>query len=101
MSDVASSEMTVLSDQLEQLRTDKHKAEVEHVRKERERDLEVEALSKEKAALSQLKSELEEKVQKQSAELTNARTEIAKLGTIYILHAYRYLHTYMYILFQL
>ena len=98
---IASSEMTVLSDQLEQLRTDKHKAEVEHVRKERERDLEVEALSKEKAALSQLKSELEEKVQKQSAELTNARTEIAKLGTIYILHAYRYLHTYMYILFQL
>ena len=85
---IASSEMTVLSDQLEQLRTDKHKAEVEHVRKERERDLEVEALSKEKAALSQLKSELEEKVQKQSAELTNARTEIAKLGTICILHAY-------------
>ena len=86
--------MTVLSDQLEQLRTDKHKAEVEHVRKERERDLEVEALSKEKAALSQLKSELEEKVQKQSAELTNARTEIAKLGTIWILHAYRYLCLY-------
>ena len=91
--------MTVLSDQLEQLRTDKHKAEVEHVRKERERDLEVEALSKEKAALSQLKSELEEKVQKQSAELTNARTEIAKLGTIYILHilhASRYLHMYVF-----
>ena len=93
--------MTVLSDQLEQLRTDKHKAEVEHVRKERERDLEVEALSKEKAALSQLKSELEEKVQKQSAELTNARTEIAKLGTICILHAYtRYLDIVC-ILFQL
>ena len=38
--------MTVLSEQLEHLRTEKHKAEVEHVRKEHARDLEVEAMSK-------------------------------------------------------
>ena len=38
--------MAVLSEQLEQLRTEKHKAEVEHVRKEHTRDLEVEAMSK-------------------------------------------------------
>ena len=38
--------MAVLSEQLEHLRTEKHKAEVEHVRKEHARDLEVEAMSK-------------------------------------------------------
>ena len=45
--------MAVLSEQLEQLRTEKHKAEVEHVRKEHERDMEVEGLSKDKLELNQ------------------------------------------------
>ena len=71
--------MAVLSEQLEHLRTEKHKAEVEHVRKEHERDMEVEGLSKDKLELNQEISELKDKVQKQTEELTNARTEIAKL----------------------
>ena len=36
---IASAEMSVLSEQLEQLRKDKHESEEEHIRKERERDL--------------------------------------------------------------
>lgn len=76
---IASSEMAVLSDQLDQLRSEKHQAGVEHVLKERERDIQVEALSKEKAELKQAKIELEEKTEKQSQELKNALSEITKL----------------------
>ena len=43
---IASREMAVLSEQLELLRTEKHKADVEHVRKEHAHNLEVEAMSK-------------------------------------------------------
>ena len=76
---IATSEMTVLSEQLEQLRFEKRKTEDEHIRKERERDLEVESLTKEKVELKQAKCELESKVQVQAEEIDKARLEISKL----------------------
>lgn len=76
---IASSEMTVLSNELEQLRFEKHETEVEHIRKEHERDLQTEALTKEKAELIQLKSELETKIQLQAEELTAANDENYRL----------------------
>ena len=45
--------MAVLSEELEQLRFEKRESEVEHIRKEHERNLEVEALTKEKTELEQ------------------------------------------------
>ena len=76
---IASSEMSVLSEQLEQLRKDKHESEEEHIRKERERDLTIEILTKEKLEEIQMKDELRIKLQGQDEELTKARSEILKL----------------------
>ena len=76
---IASSEMSVLSEQLEQLRKDKHESEEEHIRKERERDLTIEILMKEKLEEIQMKDELRIKLQGQDEELTKARSEILKL----------------------
>ena len=58
-SHIASGEMAVLSEQLELLRTEKHKADVEHVRKEHALNLKVEAMSKDKVELNQVKSNLQ------------------------------------------
>ena len=55
----ASREMAVLSEQLELLRTEKHKADVEHVRKEHALNLKVEAMSKDKVELNQVNSDLQ------------------------------------------
>ena len=60
---IVSSEMDIISDQLEHLRFEKHETEVEHIRKEHERDVQVEALTKEKTELKLAKSELETKLQ--------------------------------------
>ena len=80
---VASREMTVLSEQLELLRTEKHKADVEHVRKEHARNLEVEAMSKDKVELNQVKSDLQcqiksllERLEEQDDEITLLNVDV-------------------------
>ena len=62
-----------------QLRFEKRESEVEHIRKEHERDLEVEALTKEKTDLKQANSELEAKIQVQTEESAKDKAEISKL----------------------
>ena len=52
---------------------------MEHIRKEHERDLEVEALTKEKTELAQANSELEANIQIQTEESARDKSEISKL----------------------
>ena len=52
---------------------------MEHIRKEHERDLEVEALTKEKTELEQANSEFEAKIQIQTEESAKDKSEISKL----------------------
>jgi hypothetical protein len=76
---IAESEVSVLSDQLEQLRVEKHTSEVNRVKMEQERDLEIEDLSSDKSGLKLAKSELEDLTRRQSDDLKSARSEISKL----------------------
>ena len=76
---IASSEMSVLSEQLELLRKEKHESEEEHIRKERERDLTIEVLTKEKMEVKQRKDDLQIKLAGQAEDLEKARSEILKL----------------------
>ena len=52
---------------------------MEHIRKEHERDLEVEALTKEKTELEQANSEFEAKIQIQTEESARDKSDISKL----------------------
>ncbi len=76
---IATSEISLLYEQLEKLRREKHQEEAEFVRNERQRDEKIEELLREKAQLLQTKSELEDQTTKQSVDLKSARSEIAKL----------------------
>ena len=76
---IASSEMSVLSEQLEQLRKEKHQSDEEHILKERERDLTIEVLTKEKLEVKQRKDDLQIKLTGQAEDLEKAGSEILKL----------------------
>ena len=71
--------MSVLSEQLEQLRKEKHQSDEEHILKERERDLTIEVLTKEKLEVKQRKDDLQIKLTGQAEDLEKARSEILKL----------------------
>ena len=73
---IASREMAVLSEQLELLRTEKHKADVEHVRKEHALNLKVEAMSKDKVELNQVNSDLQCQIESLLERLEEQNDEI-------------------------
>ena len=74
-SHIASGEMAVLSEQLELLRTEKHKADVEHVRKEHALNLKVEAMSKVNSDLQYQIESLLECLEEQKDEIRLVKNE--------------------------
>lgn len=76
---IAESEITILFDQLESLRREKHEVEAERAQHERQRDEEIERLISENIQLKQARRELEEKTAKQAEEIQSASIEMSRL----------------------